>query len=114
MLSLREIHDGLAANLQALDDLVKEAQDAGHNAAITENAYKVGYAKARITIRATATDKLTVEQVEAEATVATRDEQLAFLLAQNQLTIVRESLRATQSKVDAYRTLAASFRNAGG
>ena len=113
-MTLREIHEGLQANLEALDSLVEEARSAGRESAKTENAYKVAYAKTRLSIRATSTEKLTVDQVEAEATVATQDEHLAFLLAQSNLTVLRESLRAVQSKIDAYRTLAASFRSAGG
>ncbi len=114
MLTLREIHQGIEANLNALEELVSEVQDAGNQAAVAENAYRVSYAKARLSIRALSQEKLTVEQVEAEATVATEKEHLAFLIAQNKLTTVREALRATQSKLDAYRSLGASFRGAGG
>jgi hypothetical protein len=114
MMTLGEIYTGLEANLAALDDLVADVQKAGHDAATTEAAYKVEFAKCRLTIKATALDKLTVGDIEAEATVQCEELYLKYLIAQNKLTTVREALRAVQSKIDAYRSLAASFRSAGG
>ena len=83
-------------------------------AARTEAAYKIENAKARLTIKGTALEKLTVSDIEAEALIQCEELFTAYLVAQNHLMTVREALRATQSKVDAFRTLAASFRNAGG
>jgi Neuraminidase (sialidase) len=114
MLTLAAIHEGLEANLEALDDLVAEVQKAGHDAATTEAHYKTAFAKARLTIKATAMDKMTVGDIDAEATVQCEELYLNYLIAQNKLTTVREALRAVQSKLDGYRSLAASYRQAGG
>jgi hypothetical protein len=67
-----------------------------------------------LTIKGTAIEKLTVSDIEAEALIQCEGLFTAYLIAQNHLLTVREALRAVQSKVDGYRTLAASFRNAGG
>ena len=109
-----EIQRGLQANLEALESIVDEIRAAGRDAAIKEAAYKVDYAKSRLTIKAAATEKLTVNEIEAMATVECETELLDHLIAQNHFTSVREALRALQSKIDGYRTLSASHRAAGG
>ena len=109
-----EIANGIQANLTALDDLVDQVTKAGHEAAVTEAKYKIDFAKARLTVKATALERLTVSDIEAEATIQCEDSYLAFLIAENKLTTIREALRATQSKLDGYRTLSASIRGAGG
>jgi len=114
LLTLVEVHEGLEANMNALDDLVADVQDAGNQAARTEAVYKIENAKARLTIKGTALEKMTVGEVEAEALIQCEELYVSYLVAQNHLLTVREALRATQSKVDGYRTLAASFRQAGG
>ena len=83
-------------------------------AARTESQYKSEAAKCRITKRATSTEKLTVDQVEAEVQIACEQLHLAYLIAANNLTTVREAVRAGTTRVDALRSLAASFRSAGG
>ena len=109
-----EIKKGLQINLNALEGLVDEVRRAGHDAATTEAAYKVEFAKARLTIKATALEKLTVGDIDSEATIQCEELYLHYLIAENHFTSVREALRALQSKIDGYRTLSASFRAAGG
>ena len=109
-----EIHKGLQVNLDALEGLVDEVRRAGRDAAMTEAAYKIEFAKARLTVKATAMEKLTVGDIESEATIQCEKLYLAYLIAENNFTSVREALRALQSKIDGYRTLSASFRAAGG
>ena len=91
-----------------------EVRRAGHDAATTEAAYKIEFAKARLTVKTTSLEKLTVGDIESEATIQCEKLYLAYLIAQNHFTSVREALRALQSKIDGYRTLSASFRAAGG
>lgn len=114
MLTLREIHEEIETAVAALDELVTEIRDAGYEAAVAENAYRVANAKARLTIRYNSQAKVTVDQVEAEATQMTEREHLAYLISQSRLTTAREALRAAQAKLDGYRSLGASFRGAGG
>ena len=51
-----------------------------------------------------------IDTVDDMATVATEDERYAHLIAVNNLSTLREALRASQSHIDALRTLAASHR----
>ena len=51
-----------------------------------------------------------MDAVDDSATVNTEDERYAHLLAANNLSTLREALRAAQAHIDALRTLAASHR----
>ena len=109
-----EISAAIERQIERLDELVVEVRDAGRQAAESEGAYKVEYAKARLMIRATAVEKITVDQVGDEATVQCEKIYLAHLITESHLMAVRESCRLAQTKTDALRTLSASFRNAAG
>jgi hypothetical protein len=113
VLTLSAIHERLEASLSRLDALVDEVQEAGLAAARTESEYKSEAAKCRLIIRAKG-QKTTVDQVEAQVQVECENLHLAYLIAGNNLTTVREAIRAATTKVDALRSLAAGFRNAGG
>ena len=39
---------------------------------------------------------------------------LQYVLATNRMTVLREALRSSQSRLDGYRSLLVSFRQAGG
>jgi hypothetical protein len=114
MLSLSEIHDRLEAELEHLENLVTEVRHAGNEAAKAEVAYKVESSKARLTVKATMIEKLTVADIDAEVTIQTEELYLNYLITANALTTCREAVRVGTTKVDALRSLAASFRNAGG
>jgi hypothetical protein len=105
-----EIAHALEEQIDRLDELVDEVTDAGRNAAETESAFKIEHAKARLTIKATAIEKLTVSDIEAEALVACEELHLQYLLGENNLITTREVIRLSQTKCDALRTLSASFR----
>lgn len=96
-----------------LEELVEEITKAAVDAAVCEATFKAEFAKERLKARAGGI-KLTVDVAEDIATVATEDERRAYLLAANNLTVLREALRATTSRMDGARTMAASFRGAGG
>lgn len=115
MITLQAIHEAIEHVSGQLEELVEEVTKAGDDAAITEATFKGEFARARLNARVTAGDrKITVDEVEDRATVATQPERMAYLLGANNLTVLREALRARQSRLDALRTLAASFRGAGG
>jgi len=114
MLTVDEIHKGIYTELKALDALVEEVREAAGNAAITEAEYKKEFAKARLTIRAANQSKITVGQIDDEAELMTSDERLAYVIASNRLTVVREALRASQAKLDGWRSLLSSVKAAGG
>lgn len=113
MLTISRIQAGIESELKRIDELVNQIAKAGDEAAETESAYKAAFAKKRLEIRAYY-DKPTVGQCDDEAMEATADLHLAYLLGSNRLTVARESLRAAQARLDGLRTLAASFRAAGG
>lgn len=109
-----DINEALEDVLGAIEGLIAEVRDAGEKSARAEATYKTEYSKSRLTIRATAFGKMTVDQVGDEATVQCEEIYLQHLIAENHLLSVRESSRLTQTKCDVLRTLSTSFRNAGG
>jgi hypothetical protein len=94
--------------------LVDELSEAGYQAARTESEYKSEAAKCQLSIRATAVTKMTVDEVAAEVQIACEQQHLAYLIAANNHVSVREACRACTTRVDALRSLAASFRSASG
>jgi len=114
MLSMDDLHSRLEAELDRLEELVVEVRHDGVEAAKAEGAYKSEYSKARLTIKATSLSKLTVGELEAEADEQTEELRLRYLITQNALTTTREALRAETTKVDALRSLLASYRSASG
>jgi hypothetical protein len=105
---------GILTEIEIIENLVDDMNKAGEQAAICEATYKALYAQTRLTIRALAKIKLTVDEVESDATVQCEEAHLAYLIAQNRLVTTREALRAAQSRLDAWRSLAAGYRSAGG
>ena len=105
---------GILTEIEIIENLVDDMNKAGEQAAICEATYKALYAQTRLTIRALSKTKLTVDEVESDATVQCEEAHLAYLIAQNRLVTTREALRAAQSRLDAWRSLAAGYRSAGG
>lgn len=100
-----------------LDDLVAEARAAALAAARAEADFKVAFAQTRLRTRAekqAAGEKYTQDSIEDEATVQTAHLRQEALFAAHNLTVVREALRAEESKMDGRRTRSASVRIAGG
>lgn len=115
MLSVAEIASQIEAQCDRLEELVQDIRTAGVVAARSEATFRATFAKARLEARAEPSEhRKTADQVTDEATAKTEDERLDYLLAANDLTVLREALRATQARLDALRTLSASFRTAGG
>lgn len=119
MLSLTAIHEGIEACSSRMESLVDEVTKAADDAALAESAFKAAFAKARLKARADALEEdrkkpITTDEVEDRATVATQEGRYGYLFATNNLTVLREALRASQSQMDGLRTMAASHRQAGG
>lgn len=112
VITLDKIHEGIARSLKTIDDLVDEIAKAGDDAAHFEAEFKSVYAKARLQIRATSKDKLTVDEVADRAHGLCEAEFLAYKIAENRLTTCREALRANQSRLDGLRSLLSSLRAA--
>ena len=117
MMNLGQIQEAILREAKKIDELVDEIREAGQNAATAEVTYKVLFAKERAMARVDGEEagkRVTVDMVEDAATEVTENERLAYLLATNNMTTCREALRAATARLDALRTLAASFRTAGG
>ena len=105
---------GILQEIEIIEDLVDEMNEAGQKAAITEATYKALYAQKRLMVVANAVTKKSIPDIEMEVDSELEKEHLAFLIAENKLTTTREALRAAQSRLDAWRSLAAGYRSAGG
>lgn len=114
MLTLDEIHQKIESCNERMEELVTEITAAAGDAAFTETTFKVRFAQERLKARSTATSKITTDVAEDTATVATEGERRGYLIGANNLTVLREALRANQSIMDGLRTQAASYRAAGG
>jgi hypothetical protein len=110
VLSGDRVHELIEAELTALEELVVEIRHAGAEAAKCEASYKIEFSKARLTIKATQTEKLSVADIDAEATISTEELFTRYLVTQNALTSAREALRASQARLDGLRTLMTSLR----
>lgn len=117
MLSLTEIHERIEACEKRMDELVDDVTATASDAALAESAFKASFAQERLKARADAqaeNRKITTDEAEDRATVATQQARYGYLFASNNLTVLREALRACQSQMDGLRTMAASHRQAGG
>ena len=111
MITVEQIHNGIARSLKTIEDLVGDIAQAGDEAAQAEANYRTEFARQRLGFRALH-EKTTVGQVDDHATEATADLHLAYLIAQNRLTTTREALRAAQSRLDGLRSLLSSIKAA--
>ena len=102
---------------QIIEAIVNEAKiiigELSRQAAETEAEYKVQSATARTLARKEAGEKgekVTAAEIDDPATLDCAESLREMLLAQGDLSAVREALRASQARLDALRTLAAGNR----
>jgi hypothetical protein len=112
VLNLAGIQKAILTELERLEGLVDEIRLAGHTAAEAEVAYKTANAVARL--QAKALGKVTEASAQDSADVQCEELRLQHLLKANNLTVIREALRASQARLDGLRTLASGFKIAGG
>jgi glutathionylspermidine synthase len=105
-----QVHELIEAELTALEELVSEIRAAGKESAQAEASFKIEQSKARLTIKATQTYKMTVQDIDAETTIATEELLTRHLIAVNALLTAREALRASQARLDGLRSLMTSLR----
>lgn len=113
MITHREIEQGILKAINEIDEMVEDIAEATYQQATTEVAYKLSFAKARTEYRLL-NEKATVGAVEDYANDTAKKELLAYRIAEARLMACRETLRATQAKLDGFRSLMASHRSAGG
>lgn len=114
MLSPVQIHSEIERCLSDLESIVEEIRSASVAQAKADSAYKSAFSQARLSARANAVTKITIDEVEDIANSQTVELRLANTIATNNLTTLRDVLRATQARLDGLRTLATSHRVAGG
>lgn len=113
MITIERIHESIVRELRRIDEIVPQIAQSGDDAANAEANYKSEFAKQRLSYRAL-NERATVGATDDHATEACADLHLAHLLAANRLTTCRESLRASQARLDGLRSLLSSFKVAGG
>ena len=113
MLSPDQVVEAIESEGRRIGKLVEEITEAGKRDAEAEANYKSALAQTRLKRRAEDM-KLTVGAVEDYALVETEAEYRAHLLARNNLMVLRESMRAATSRLDALRSIIATVRAAGG
>ena len=117
MLSYEQIQVAIESEGRRIGELAEEIADVAANAGECEADYKIQFAQSRMRFRddaALQNRKVTVDEITDHATVECSDTYRAYLVASGSMTAVREALRAAQSRLDALRTLAAGYRQAGG
>ena len=102
---------GIHTEIKRIRQLITDLAEAGDDLARAEVDYKSSYARARLGIRGLSEEKLTVGEVDDRATDQCADQHITYLLAQSRHTTVKESIRASQSRLDAMRSLLSSFRS---
>ena len=105
---------GILQEIEIIEDLVDDLNKAGEQSARCEATYKALYAQKRLMVVANAVTKKSIPDIEMEVDGELKKEHLDYLIAQNKLVTTREALRAAQSRLDAWRSLAAGYRSAGG
>jgi hypothetical protein len=117
MMSLNQIAEAIESEGRRIGQLAEECADVAQNAAEAEADYKIEFAKARMRTRddaAAVGRKMSVDQVDDEATLEASESLRTFLVAREALTAIRAALRASETRMDGLRTLAAGYRGAGG
>lgn len=115
MIPLSSIHEAIERLEGQLEDLVSEITKAAGEAAEAEAEFRSEFAAARVEYRVNHSgEKFTVDMVEDYATVCAIETRTNHLLKANNLLVLREAMRARQAQLDGFRTLAASYRGAGG
>ena len=113
MLTPFEIQEAIETELERMDSLVSQLTVAVRESAQAETDFKVGFAQERLRVRAEALEsgnKVTIDQADDHATVATADVRYRSQLATNNVMTLREAIRVSQTHIDGLRTLAASHR----
>ena len=117
MLSMNQIAEAIEAEGRRIGKLAEECAEIAQNAAEAEADHKVAFATSRIKFRdaaAKSSGKVTVDQVEDHATLECAESLRAYLVCRESMTAIRSAQKASEARLDGLRTLAATYRGAGG
>ena len=106
-----EIEQQLAAAIERQADVAHKFYRIAKERGETELAYKVAFAKARLAAREDQSRKITTDIAEDEATVATEDERMAWVVAEATFDAARQTLNSLRSQIDGLRTILVSHRD---
>lgn len=101
----------LATEAKELLSLIDRLEEVSYNFAQAEAEFKSEFAKHRLISKAAEGKKVTEAQAEDEATVATADLRLTYLVSQQKVNVIRERIRVSQTRIDVARSLMASLRS---
>jgi hypothetical protein len=113
MMGPHEVNEAMEGEIGRLDDLLEQVKEAGQTHASRDRDFKVAWAEARIAYRGSH-DKYTVDQVNDYATLQTQDALQAATSAEERLKYDNSARRASETRIDALRSISASIREAGG
>ena len=100
--------------MRKVAEYVDQLATAGDESAHAEARYEIAKATSSLKISANSFEKLTVSELSYRTLLCTESEYLEHLIAKNRHDTVKAALRASQSRLDALRTLMTSLRVAGG
>ena len=107
-----EIDEKLLELCDLLEKQAKANFQYAREGAEAEATYRRELAKARLEVRAGATGKITVDQVDDEAAAKVGELHSEFLIKQAKHEAARDALFATRARLDAMRTVSAGNREA--
>jgi len=114
MLTIEQITKGIQNEMRKVSQYVDDLATAGDEAAEALARWEVASAKTSLMIQAATKEKLTVSEISHRVLIEHEAEYLAHVITKNRYANVKEALRASQSRLDALRTLMTSLRVAGG
>lgn len=116
-LSYLRIEEAMRHAINQMEDLTKDFAQVADEYGTAESAFKVAFAKSRITARVGGDfegKKVTADFAEDIATVNTEAERFAMESAKAKHDATRQALMSVRSRLEALRSLMASYREAGG
>lgn len=114
MLTIEQITKGIQNEMRKVSQYVDDLATAGDEAAERDADWKIAKAKSSLRISASSLEKLTVSEIENRCLIECEVEYRAYLIATTKHDTIKQALRASQSRLDALRTLMTSLRVAGG
>jgi hypothetical protein len=114
-LSYQHIENSMRSSINQMTELTAEYAKTMDAFSVAEATFKVAFAKSRLLARAGGdkTKKVTADYAEDIATVETEAERFEMEIARAKNDATRQALLSVRSRLEALRSLMASYREAG-
>jgi hypothetical protein len=115
-LSYQNIEDAMRHAIKQMNDLTKDFAVTADEYGSTEATFKVAFAKSRLMARVSNDyegKKMTADLAEDIATVDTESERMAMEASKAKHDAARQALMSVRSRLEALRSLMASYRDIG-